>query len=166
MSRGSSDPKWEIDGLGIMRCGLMEAQGDRTGAGTRWGSRVCCGRVSPQWRQYCCTRSSPFGDLRPTGYRPVLFCMFPESVKSSHYSASLHGGLVRPAQNAGLGARGRARQFRLGDEPLRLPAMPAHRPAVRSSWAASRRCASSARRLRAAFLQCARSRDRCDRRGQ
>ena len=26
MSRGSSDPKWEIDGLGIMRCGLMEAQ--------------------------------------------------------------------------------------------------------------------------------------------
>ena len=104
-----------------MRCGLMEAQGDRTGAGTRWGSRVCCGRVSPQWRQYCCTRSSPFGDLRPTGYRPVLFCMFPESVKSSHYSASLHGGLVRPAQNAGLGARGRARQFRLGDEPLACP---------------------------------------------
>ena len=62
-------------------------------------------------------RRSPTHRLPP----PVLFCMFPESVKSSHYSASLHGGLVRPAQNAGLGARGRARQFRLGDEPLACP---------------------------------------------
>src|SRR6185437_3798088 len=51
-------------------CGKVRRdQGNGTGAGRRWGIRVCCGCFLRNYWQYRRIRSSPFGDLRPTAYR-------------------------------------------------------------------------------------------------